>query len=373
MKITEIPGKIDWLILFIVTALLLFSIPFVYSASAYVASQKFGSTEGIVTGQILRVGISLVCIIAFSQFDYHRYKHYSKLLYIIGIGALVIVLFVGAKTKGAVRWIDLGGVSIQPSEYAKFALVIFIAAWLSDNFNKLNDFKKGLLPVLGASTLVIALIALQPNFSSAFVISVIVLSMLFVGNVRLQYFITILGVAISLLGIYGVSAEYRMKRIMSFIGMGDSHSTNYQLEQALIAFANGGFFGVGPGQSNQRDKFLPESYSDFISSIIGEEYGFFGIFIMITLFGLFLYRGLRVARFAPDRFGSMLAFGITITISAYAFVNVGVNCGILPTTGLPLPFLSYGGTAVLFSAMAVGILLNIASQSGMFPDTKKSS
>ena len=156
MKITEIPGKIDWLIFFIVTALLLFSIPFVYSASAYVASQKFGSTEGIVTGQILRVGISLVCIIAFSQFDYHRYKHYSKLLYIIGIGALVIVLFVGAKTKGAVRWIDLGGVSIQPSEYAKFALVIFIAAWLSDNFNKLNDFKKGLLPVLGASTLVIA-------------------------------------------------------------------------------------------------------------------------------------------------------------------------------------------------------------------------
>jgi cell division protein FtsW len=356
MKITEIPGKIDWLIFFIATALLLFSVPFVYSASAYVASQKFGSTEGIVMGQILRVGLSLVCIIAFSRFDYHRYKHYSKLLYIIGIGALVIVLFVGAKTKGAVRWIDLGGVSIQPSEYAKYALVIFIAAWLSDNFNKLNDFKKGLLPVLGAGALVIGLIAL-----------------LFVGNVRLQYFITILGIAISLLGIYGVSAEYRMKRIMSFIGMGDSQSTNYQLEQALIAFANGGFFGVGPGQSNQRDKFLPESYSDFISSIIGEEYGFFGIFIMMTLFGLFLYRGLRVARFAPDRFGSMLAFGITITISAYAFVNVGVNCGILPTTGLPLPFLSYGGTAVLFSAMAVGILLNIASQSGMFPDTKKSS
>jgi len=371
MKPSEIPGKIDWLIFFIATALLLFSVPFVYSASAYVASQKFGSTEGIVMGQIFRVCVSLGCIIFFARIDYHRYKHYAKLLYIIGIGALLLVLVVGVKTKGAARWIDLGGLSIQPSEYAKYALVIFIATWLSDNFSKLNDFKKGLLPVLAAGGLVIGLIALQPNFSTAMVISIIMLSMLFVGNVKMQYFLTIFGVGISLLGIYGVSAQYRMKRIMSYIGMGDDGSSNYQLKQALIAFANGGLFGVGPGQSNQRDKFLPESYSDFISSIIGEEYGFFGILIMMTLFGLFLYRGLRIARFAPDRFGSMLAFGITITISAYAFVNVGVNCGVLPTTGLPLPFLSYGGTAVLFSAAAVGILLNVASQSGMFPKSKK--
>ena len=373
MKITEIPGKIDWLIFLIVTALLLFSVPFVYSASAYVANQKFGSPEGIVMGQMLRVGLSLGIIILVARFDYHHYKHYARLLYTMGIGALIIVLFVGAKTKGAVRWIDVGGVSIQPSEIAKFTLVIFIAAWLSDNFHKMNDFKKGILPVLGAAGLVIGLIALQPNFSTAFVISIIVLSMLFVGNVKMHYFLTIFGIAISLLGVYGVSAQYRMKRIMSFLGMSDNQDGNYQLQQALIAFANGGFFGVGPGQSNQRDKFLPESYSDFISSIIGEEYGFFGILIMMTLFGLFLYRGLRIARFAPDRFGSMLAFGITITISAYAFVNVGVNCGILPTTGLPLPFLSYGGTAVLISAAAVGILLNIASQSGMFPTVKKSS
>ena len=373
MKVTEIPGKIDWLIFFIATALLLFSVPFVYSASAYVASQKFGSSEEIVMSQILRVGISLGCIIAFARIDYHRYKHYSKLLYFIGIAALVIVLFIGAKTKGAVRWLNLGGMSVQPSEYAKYALVMYISAWLSDNFNKMNDFKKGILPVLGAGALVIGLIALQPNFSTAFVISVIVLSMLFVGNVKLHYFLIVFGGAVSLLGLYGISAQYRMKRIMSFLGLGDNQDGNYQLQQALIAFANGGFFGVGRGQSNQRDKFLPESYSDFISSIIGEEYGFFGILMMVTLFGLFLYRGLRIARFAPDRFGSMLAFGITITISAYAFVNIGVNCGILPTTGLPLPFLSYGGTAVLFSACAVGILLNIASQSGMFPVAKKSS
>lgn len=283
MKATEIPGKIDWLIFFIATALLLFSVPFVYSASAYVASQKFGSTEGIVMGQIFRVGISLGCIIFFSRIDYHRYKHYSKLLYIVGIGALLLVLAVGVKTKGAARWIDLGGLSIQPSEYAKYALVIFMSTWLSDNFNKLHDFKKGLLPVLAAGGLVIGLIALQPNFSSAMVISIIMLCMLFVGNVKMQYFLTIFGIGISLLGVYGVSAAYRMKRIMSYIGLGDEGSSNYQLKQALIAFANGGLFGVGPGQSNQRDKFLPESYSDFISSIIGEEYGFFGILVMMTL------------------------------------------------------------------------------------------
>ena len=368
---SEIPGRMDWLIFTIAAALLFFSVPFVYSASAFISAAKFGSSEKIVWQHLLRVLFSFMVIIFFIRFDYHRLKLYSKLIYSFGIGLLLMVFAVGTKTKGAARWIDLGPVSFQPSEFAKFALVIYIASWLADNYDKMQDFKKGVAPILAACVGVIALIALQPNFSTAMVISIICITMLFVGNLPLKTFGFIFVGGITALGFYGVSAEYRMQRILSYLGMSTNEAANYQLKQALIAFANGGIFGVGPGQSNQRDKFLPESYSDFISSIIGEEYGFIGILAVMTLFGLFLYRGLRIARFAPDRFGSMLAFGITMTIASYAFVNVGVNCGILPTTGLPMPFLSYGGTAVFFSAGAIGILLNISSQSGMFPSKKQ--
>jgi cell division protein FtsW len=369
------PGRIDWLIMLITAALLLFSVPFVYSASASFADIRLGSSEKLVWKHAIRVIIAVAIVVVFARIDYHVWKKWSKYLLYGGFASLVLVFFVGSRMKGASRWIHFGPINFQPSELAKFALVIYVAAWIADNHHRLDDLKKGLLPILGIIGMICGLIALQPNFSTASVIAIIMGIMLFAGNVRLKHLLAIGGITLIAGSLYAVSASYRMKRILAFLGSSDAgpegETVNYQLQQALLALGNGGLLGVGVGQSHQRDMFLPESYGDFISSIIGEEYGFVGITMVLLCFTLILYRGLRIARTAPDLFGRMLALGITITMCIYAFVNAGVNCGLLPTTGLPMPFLSYGGSAVLFSAAAMGILLNISARSGMFPHQQK--
>ena len=191
--------------------------------------------------------------------------------------------------------------------------------------------------------------------------------MMFLGDVRPRHLAVIVAVGLTAASIYAVSAEYRLQRLLAYIGSADADKdVVYQSSQALIAFGNGGITGVGPGQSRQRDWFLPESYGDFIFSIVGEEYGFIGISIIILCFVVIMWRGYMIARKAPDSFGRLLAGGITTTLAVYAFVNAGVTCGLLPTTGLPMPFISYGGTSVLFSTIAVGILLNISSHAGVY-------
>ena len=370
-KESEIPGRLDWLILLIMTALLMFSVPIVYSASSTIGFTKYGSSEKFLMSQVLRVFVALAITIIISRIDYHRYKSINKKILYMGISLLLLVFVMGSKMKGASRWLNLGAFSFQPSEFAKFALVIYLAAWLSDNQDRLNNFKEGIAPALLSIGIICGLIFLQPNFSTATIIGCISIMILYAGNIPTR-FLGFIGLFSGIgIAIYGISAPYRVKRLLSYIGSDSAtKDSNHQLKQAILAFGNGGFFGVGAGQSHMRDLFLPESYGDFISAIIGEEYGFIGIMFIMALFIIFTLRGLRIAKHAPDKCGSLLAFGITITISIYAFVNIGVNCGILPTTGLPLPFLSYGGTAVILSAIAVGILLNISSQAGLFPAKK---
>jgi cell division protein FtsW len=192
--------------------------------------------------------------------------------------------------------------------------------------------------------------------------------MLFAGKVRLKHILLVGLSIIPLLAVYAISAEYRMRRILSFFNKSDAlEEVNYQLSQAIIGFGNGGVFGVGPGQSRQRDFFLPESYGDFIFAIIGEEYGFIGAVVIMAIFVLIMIRGMKIAKHAPDAFGRYLAVGITSAISIYAIVNAGVASGVLPTTGLPLPFLSYGGSSMIFTAFAAGVLLNISTHTGIQP------
>jgi len=230
----------------------------------------------------------------------------------------------------------------------------------------LRHWKTGIVPVLGWMLPVVVLIALQPNLSTASVIFLIVMVMMFLADVNGKHLAAVVGAGAVIAGLYAVSAEYRLRRLMVFFGMGEDEPVRYQLDQALIAFGNGGITGVGPGQSRQRDWFLPESYGDFIFSIVGEEYGFIGVSLLIIAFVLIMWRGYTVAKKAPDAFGRLLAAGITTTLAVYAFVNAGVTCGVLPTTGLPMPFISYGGSSVFFSAIAVGVLLNISSQAGVY-------
>lgn len=360
-------SHIDWLILLPIAGLLMFSVAFVYSASSSFSAVKFGSSEQLFWNHALRVLIGLILMIGVAKLDYHAWQNMSMTIVIIAIGFLVMVLLMGTEIKGASRWVRLGPLNFQPSELAKYALVLHTAAVLSANRVFIKDWRKSLVPVLVWAVPVCALIALQPNLSTASVVFTIVLVLMFLADVDMKHLGVIVLAGLAIGGTYAVSAEYRMRRLLAFVDSDRvDEAVKYQLDQALIAFGNGGITGVGPGQSRQRDWFLPESYGDFIFSIVGEEYGFIGIALLVGAFVLIMWRGYAVARKAPDSFGRLLAAGITTTLAIYAFVNAGVTCGILPTTGLPMPFISYGGSSVFFSAIAVGVLLNISSQAGVY-------
>lgn len=363
------PSNIDWFILLPIVALLLFSVAFVYSASATFAAAKMGSTEGMAWNHAIRVLLGLALMLFFAKVDYRLFERTSSTILMVAYGFLFMVLVMGVSQKGASRWVQLGPFNFQPSELAKYAVVLQAAVLLSSNQAAVRTWRHGIVPVLAWTLPVSILIALQPNLSTASVIFLIVAVMMFMADVKFSHLVTLAATGVSAAGVYAFTAEYRRRRLMAFFGGDDGNvdeNVRYQVDQALIAFGNGGFTGVGPGQSRQRDWFLPESYGDFIFSIVGEEYGFIGVCFLIAAFALIMWRGYTVAKKAPDQFGRLLAGGITTTLAIYAFVNAGVTCGVLPTTGLPMPFISYGGSSVFFSAIAVGILLNISSQAGVY-------
>jgi cell division protein FtsW len=275
--------------------------------------------------------------------------------------------------KGATRFLRFSGIGFQPSELAKYALVFHLCALLATKRETVRDFKKGFVPMMIWIGLVTLLVLAQPNFSNGAMIFLISLLMLFIGRAKLSHLLLTVSALVPPLLVYMVSAEYRMKRILSFFsGVPDTGGqANYQLWQAIIGFGNGGIFGLGPGQSRQRELFLPESYGDFVFAVVGEEYGLVGAFFVLLLFLMILLRGMKIAKNTNDDFGRYLAIGITTSITLYALINAGVTIGLLPTTGLPMPFMSYGGSAMIFSSIAAGVLLNISSQTDMHPRLPK--
>ena len=365
-------GHIDWFIFFPVVGLLLFSTAFVYSASAPTAAERFGSVDSLLINHAIRIALSLITLLFVSKIPYQIYQKFSKPIFLTSIVFLILVLIIGDELKGANRWLSLGFISFQPVEIVKFTIVIYFSALLVKKQNVIKNFNEGFLPFILWIIVICILIALQPNFSNMFLIFILAMTMLFVGNTNLLHLFATAVIGAIAAGIFAVAAPYRMARILAYFGIGDSAPTvtGYQLQQALIALGNGGFFGIGPGQSKQSHLFLPESYVDFIFSIIGEEYGFIGLLLIFAAFGIIFFRGMLIAKKAPDQFGYFLSIGIVLTLAIYLFTNVAVNTGLLPTTGVPLPFLSYGGTAVIFYSAAIGILLNISSQANVYPINK---
>ncbi len=346
---------------------MLFSLPFVYSASWAFAQASNVPAGTLFLSHAWKVLLGLVLIIVCAKIDYHFWRKFSKFALAVAILSLAILLFFGAEVKGANRWLDLGFIKIQPSELVKLTLVLHFASMLAAKQKVIKSFQLGFIPFMIWITIISVLIAFQPDLSTIVIIFSIAFTMMFVGNVNLIYLILSGIIALVSFGLYAVSAEYRMNRILSYFGLDDGIAgASYQLNQSLIAIGNGGFFGLGTGQSRQSMLFLPESYTDFIFAIIGEEYGFVGLLLILSAFGLIFWRGLRIAKNAPDNFGYFLATGIIITFAFNVFVNAGVNTGLLPTTGQALPFISYGGTAILLYSVAIGILLNISSQAGVF-------
>jgi cell division protein FtsW len=358
---TQRPGlALDWALLLVVVGLLLFSLALVYSASAAVGVWKFGSSQYFLERHAVRVGLSIVLLLVCAWVDYRHWQRLSGLLLWIGIGLLLLVLVLGEPVKGAARWLQIGPLRFQPSEYIKFALLLHMARLLAQEpvARRPPSVKRPLLWLL----LCCALIAAQPNASVAVLLALVGMLLLLSGGVR---WTTLSGVAllgVLALGVYLVAAPYRMARLASFF---EGETLPYQARQALLAFGHGGILGVGPGQSVQRELFLPEAYGDFVFAIVGEEYGILGTTVVILAFAVLLWRGMRVAQRAPDAFGFLLALGITATFGLYAVVHMAVTTGLLPVTGIPLPFVSYGGSSIFFSTAAAGVLLNIGRQAQM--------
>lgn len=356
-----------------VTGLLLASLAFVYTASASFSIAKTDTSEGMLIRHATKVIMAIAAMLFFTKIDYHKFQKYTKWLMALAILFLVAVLAVGTKELGARRWLPLGPFSFQPSEFVKIALVMHIAAMCAAKKEYIGDFKRSFVPIMIWAGLAAVLIAKQPNMSNAGVLILLTFGIMYVAQMPMKYLMASACVVIVGGGIYAMTAWYRVQRILTFLGHENEHSDQigYQTQQALIALGNGGLMGVGIGQSRQRDFYLPESYGDFIYSVIGEEYGFIGAAFLIIIFAFILIRGVQIAKHAPDLFGRYLAFGITLMIAINVLINSFVNSGLMPVTGLPMPFISYGGTSMIFSAAAIGILLNISKYTETMPKKVK--
>jgi cell division protein FtsW len=352
-----------------VTGLLLASLAFVYTASASFSVAKTATSEGMLVKHATKVILAIAAMLLFTKIDYHSYQKHTKLMMFGALACLLAVLFIGKMELGARRWLPMGPLSFQPTELAKVALVMHIAALCAAKKEYISDFKRAFVPIMLWGGVTAALIAKQPNMSNAAVIMFLTMSIVFIAQMPLKYLLATGSLAIVAGGIYAMTAWYRVQRVLTFFGMETEHSEKigYQTAQAMIALGNGGLFGVGIGQSRQRDFYLPESYGDFIYSVIGEEYGFVGAAFLLIIFSFIIIRGIQIAKHAPDPFGRYVAFGITMMIAINVLINALVNSGLMPVTGLPMPFISYGGTSMIFSAAAVGILLNISKYTERLP------
>jgi len=364
-------NHIDLATLTAILILMVLSLGVVYSASATWAYAKFGQSSHMLNSHAMKILLGIVALFVGMNVNYLKFKKLTKPALVAAIFLLAITFVLGGETKGATRWLRYGGLGIQPSEFAKFALLFHLSALISTKGELIKDFKRGLLPMLIWIGVVVGLVMAQPNFSAGMMIILLSCVMLFVSRAKILHLIGTGMAILPFVGLYLVSASYRMERIRSFLGGKWGGKISYQLLQGIIGFGNGGLFGVGPGESRQRDFFLPESYGDFVFSIVGEEYGFIGTMFFLGLFLFIMLRGFKIAKNAKDEFSRLLAIAITSTVTLYALVNAGVTLGILPTTGLPMPFVSYGGSSLLFTSFAVGILLNISSRTDMHPRVQK--
>ncbi len=355
-------NKIDLWILIPILALITFSLGVVYSASSSWSAKMSGDSTLLFRNHLIRAGLGIFLIFLVSRISYLHLMKYRKWLMGAAVIMLLYLLFAGVEsTKGAARWIYIGGFSFQPADFVKYALLINLAYLLAKKKDYIGNLYYGYLPLLGYVLIVVSLIALQPNFSTASAIFLSSMMLFWVGKIKMKHMVITFVSMIPAAVLFILSKPYILNRIFSYREHTSGGSSSYQLSQAIIGFGNGGFLGVGPGNSNQRELFLPQSYDDFVFSIVGEEYGFIGVTVVILLFAIFVFRGLKLSKSINDDFGKYLAFGITIIIGMNAVINMMVATGMIPTTGQTLPFISYGGTSILFNSIAVGILLNIST------------
>lgn len=355
----------DNIILVSALALMSLGLTMVFISSHVMAQSQYQDPYFFIKRQTMYALAGLAALFAGRYVNYQRYRALAYPLLLLSLITLVVVLIpgVGTRVRGAARWLRLGPITLQPSEFAKLAMVIFLAYSLARKQDKMRYFSIGFLPHVIVAGLFIGLVGKEPDFGTAMTLAGIVFIMLLVGGVRLAYiFGAFIGVA-SLATLMVLRDPKKFNRILSFLDPWKyGQDVGYQLKQSLLAIGSGGLFGLGPGQSRAKLFYLPDAHTDFILAIFSEELGFIGVLLILVLFSLLVYRGILLSLRAPDAFGSYLALGLTLLLGFQAGINMGVVTGIFPTKGLSLPFLSYGGSSLLASLFAVGILLNISSQ-----------
>ncbi len=357
----------DFLIALIVFGLVIFGLVMITSASVVTSYEitEGGSNYYFLIRQLIAVGIGFFAWLAFYNIDYNKWKKWAIYIFLFSIILLFLVFVpgIGKSIGGAHRWIEIGSFSFQPSELAKLAIILYLAAWLDKKREKVADFWRSFLPlalILGA---ILYLLAREPDMGTAIILGIIAVGMYFVAGANILHLILSLPVLGGLFWLLIKKAPYRLARITTFLDPSqDILGISYHINQTLIAIGSGGLWGLGFGNSRQKYNYLPEAHTDSIFAIICEELGFLRAIFVIILFAVFALAGLGVAKRAPNNFGRLLAFGIVLWFIAQAFVNLAVMLGLLPFTGVPLPFVSFGGSSLVISLAAVGILLNISKQ-----------
>lgn len=353
----------DYILFISVLIISIFGLIMIYSSSYVWAEYKFQDPFKFVKNQGIFFLLGVFFMISISKIPFSFFKKHYKTFFLICIVLLIGVLIpgIGSIRNGSRSWFGIGSFGIQPSEFTKLAFILFTANYLTKNEKNMKHFKTGILPILGLTLFVFFLIMLQPDFGTGMILVMSIMGMLFVGGVPLSFFLK-LG-ALGIVGIVALilAAPYRLTRILSFLNpWKDPLGSGFQIIQSLYAIGPGGLFGYGFLNSRQKHFYLPEPQTDFIFSIISEEFGFMGILIVASLFLLIIYRGFTIARNASELFPKYVAFGITFQIAFQAILNLMVVVGLIPVTGVTLPFLSYGGSSLLITLCGIGILLNIS-------------
>lgn len=359
-------NPIDFTLLITILLLLTIGLIMVLSASSPSALAESGNSYKYFSKQLLFAIIGIIMMFIISKIDYRFYQKFYKHAWIVSLVLLALVLVIGRSVNGAKRWIYLTEtLSVQPSEMVKFLMIIFYAGILTKNRDQLEQYNKGFIKNMCMLAPIIGLLLLQPHFSASVVIIGICAIMMIMAGCKFWHFVATGGVVgIPAMIFLIIKEPYRLKRVITFLDpWQDAIGDGWQVIQSLYAIGSGGLFGAGLGESKQKFLYIPEPHNDFIFSILGEELGFIGCAIVLALFGIFIWRGILIAMRSPDMFGSLVAIGITALVAIQVIINVAVVTSSMPATGMPLPFFSYGGTALFILLCEMGVLLNISRAS----------
>lgn len=356
--------------LFIVSTILIcIGIVMIYSASSIYAWERYKDSFFFLKRHLSFLAIGAVLGFLVMRVDYRKFRCFARPLVLLSLLLLLLVLIpgIGREVSGARRWFRFKFISFQPSELANMAVIIYIADFIARRGDTIKTFLKGFFPPMCVLGITALLILMQPDLGTTLAICVLVFIMLFIAGIRVSYLLSVVLASIPMLYILIFSVPYRKTRIMAFLNPWlDPKGSGFQIIQSQIALGSGGAFGIGLGHSRQKLFYLPAAHTDFIFSIIGEELGLIGTISVIILFIIFIQQGLKIIKNANDKFGYFLSLGLILLISLKVVINIGVSCGIFPTKGLPLPFISYGGSSFIFDIISVGILMNIA-RTGEYP------